>query len=282
MAQYLWSLEKDDSRPFVAVNCGAIPAHLAESELFGHKKGAFTGATESRAGKFESADGGDIFLDELATLSLDLQAKLLRVLSSGDIHPLGHDKPKHVHCRTIAATNENLEEMIKGKSFREDLFFRIKQFSLTLPPLRERREDILDLAQQFLRDKNYREKSFAPSAEKLILEYAWPGNVRELKSAVEVAAVLSDGSAIEAKDLLPHLVQSAPVFEEVLHTNNISDIDEKALEGKFSQVVSEFELKLINFALDKKGSESAAAKYLGIPRSTLGDLRRRLGGLKTK
>jgi DNA-binding NtrC family response regulator len=262
------------------VNCGAIPSHLAESELFGHKKGAFTGATESRAGKFESADGGDIFLDELATLTLDLQAKLLRVLSSGDIYPVGFDKPKHVRCRTIAATNENLEEMIKAKNFREDLFFRIKQFSITLPALRERREDILDLANQFLREKNYREKSFAPSAEKLMLEYSWPGNIRELKSAIEVAAILCDGSQIEAKDLLPHLVQSAPVFEEVVPKNNISEIDEKALEGKFSQVVTEFELKLINFAMEKKGSESAAAKYLGIPRSTLGDLRRRLSGLK--
>lgn len=280
MAQYLWSLENDDSRPFVAVNCGAIPSNLAESELFGHKKGSFTGATEARAGKFESANEGDIFLDELATLSLDIQVKLLRVLSSGDIYPVGHDKAKHITCRTIAATNENLEEMIRDKRFREDLFFRIKQFSITLPPLRERREDILDLANQFLRETHHREKSFAPSAEQLMLEYSWPGNVRELKSAIEVAAVLADGTQIEASDLAPHLVQSSAVYEQVIHTSSAQEIDEKALEGRFSHVVSEFELKLINFALQKKGSESAAAKYLGIPRSTLGDLRRRLNGLK--
>ncbi|UXR63945.1 sigma-54 dependent transcriptional regulator [Bdellovibrio bacteriovorus] len=280
MAQYLWSLENDNSRPFIAVNCGAIPGHLAESELFGHKKGAFTGATETRAGKFESADGGDIFLDELATLSMDLQVKLLRVLSSGDIYPVGQDVGRKVNCRTIAATNENLEELIKEKKFREDLFFRIKNFTVTLPPLRERKEDILDLAQEFLRNGNYRDKHLSPEAENLLLTYSWPGNIRELKSAIEVACVLVDGSEIKPSDLTPHLVQSAPVYEEIIKSTSVAEIDEKALEGRYSHVVSEFELKLIEFALKKKGSESAAAKYLGVPRSTLGDIRRRLQGLK--
>lgn len=280
MAQYLWSLENDDSRPFIAVNCGAIPSHLAESELFGHKKGAFTGATENRAGKFESADGGDLFLDELATLSMDLQVKLLRALSSGDIYPVGQDVGRKVNCRTIAATNENLEELIRDKKFREDLFFRIKKFTITLPALRERKEDILDLANEFLIGSGYREKSFSPQAEDLLLRYSWPGNIRELKSAIEVACVLADGDQIHPGDLTPHLVQSAPVYEEVIKNNPIAEIDEKALEGRYSHVVSEFELKLIDFALKKKGSESAAARYLGIPRSTLGDLRRRLQGIK--
>ncbi|KYG63196.1 hypothetical protein AZI86_15955 [Bdellovibrio bacteriovorus] len=280
MAQYLWSLENDTSRPFIAVNCGAIPSHLAESELFGHKKGAFTGATENRAGKFESADGGDIFLDELATLSLDLQVKLLRVLSSGDIYPVGSDTGRKVNCRTIAATNENLEELIREKKFREDVFFRIKNFTITLPPLRERKEDILDLAQDFLRAGNYGDKHFSKDAEQLLLSYSWPGNIRELKSAIEVASVLVDGHEITAKDLTPHLVQSSPVYEDVIKNASITEIDEKALEGRYSHVVSEFELKLIEFAMQKKGSESAAARYLGIPRSTLGDLRRRLQGIK--
>ena len=280
MAQYLWSLENDSSRPFIAVNCGAIPTHLAESELFGHKKGAFTGATETRAGKFESADGGDIFLDELATLSMDLQAKLLRVLSSGDIYPVGQDTGRKVNCRTIAATNENLEEMIREKKFREDLFFRIKNFTITLPPLRERKEDILDLANEFLRSGNYADKHLSASAEQLLLNYSWPGNIRELKSAIEVACVLSDDNELQPSDLTPHLVQSAPVYENVIKNTSLEEIDEKALEGRYSHVVSEFELKLIEFALKKKGSESAAARYLGIPRSTLGDLRRRLQGIK--
>ncbi len=280
MAQYLWSIENDNSRPFIAVNCGAIPSHLAESELFGHKKGAFTGATEARAGKFESADGGDIFLDELATLNMDIQVKLLRVLSSGDIYPVGSDVGRKVNCRTIAATNENLEELIKEKKFREDLYFRIKNFTITLPPLRERKEDILDLANEFLRNGNYADKYLSPDAEKLLLTYSWPGNIRELKSAIEVASVLVDGNEIKPKDLTPHLVQSSPVYEEVIKNNSVTEIDEVALEGRYSHVVSEFEMKLIDFALKKKGSESAAARYLGIPRSTLGDLRRRLQGIK--
>lgn len=280
MAQYLWSLENDDSRPFIAVNCGAIPSHLAESELFGHKKGAFTGATDTRAGKFESADGGDLFLDELATLSMDIQVKLLRVLSSGDIYPVGQDTGKKVNCRTIAATNENLEELIAEKKFREDLFFRIKKFTITLPPLRERKEDILDLANEFITSGHYRDRSLSPAAEQLLLNYSWPGNIRELKSAIEVACVLSDENEIQPSDLTPHLVQSAPVYEEVIKNNSIAEFDEKALEGRYSHVVSEFELKLIEFALKKKGSESAAARYLGIPRSTLGDIRRRLKGIK--
>ena len=280
MAQYLWSLENDNSRPFIAVNCGAIPSHLAESELFGHKKGAFTGATETRSGKFESADGGDIFLDELATLSQDLQVKLLRVLSSGDIYPVGQDVGRKVNCRTIAATNENLEELIREKKFREDLFFRIKNFTITLPPLRERKEDTLDLAQEFLRGGNYRDKHLSKESEALLLSYSWPGNIRELKSAIEVACVLVDGNEIQPSDLKPHLVQSAPVYEEIIKNNSVTEIDEKALEGQYSHLVAEFELKLIDFALQKKGSESAAARYLGIPRSTLGDLRRRLQSVK--
>ncbi|QDK38663.1 sigma-54 dependent transcriptional regulator [Bdellovibrio sp. NC01] len=280
MAQYLWSLENDSSRPFIAVNCAAIPAQLAESELFGHKKGSFTGATDARQGKFESADGGDLFLDELATLSTDIQTKLLRALSSGDIYPVGSDVGKKVNCRVIAATNENLEEMIREKKFREDLFFRIKNFTITLPPLRERKEDILDLANEFIRANNYRDKSLSKSAEALLLSYSWPGNIRELKSAIDVACVLSDGSEIEASDITPHLVQSAPVYDQVLANNSITEIDERALEGNFKHLVAEFELKLIDFAMQKKGSESSAAKYLGIPRSTLGDLRRKLQGLK--
>jgi DNA-binding NtrC family response regulator len=282
MAQYLWSLENDSSRPFIAVNCAAIPAQMAESELFGHKKGAFTGAVDSRAGKFESADGGDLFLDELATLNMDIQTKLLRALSSGDIYPVGSDVGRKVNCRTIAATNENLEELIKDKKFREDLFFRIKNFTIQLPALRDRKEDILDLANEFISGNNYREKSLSKSAESLLLSYSWPGNIRELKSAIDVACVLSDGNEIEASDLTPHLVQSAPVYDQVITTQSVAEIDERALEGNFSHVVAEFELKLIDFALTKKGSESAAAKYLGIPRSTLGDLRRRLQGLKKK
>lgn len=272
LARYLWSLEGDDSRPLIAVNCGAIPSSLAESELFGHKKGSFTGATEARTGKFEAANGGDLFLDELATLPADIQVKLLRALSTGEITPVGQEKSKKIICRVITATNENLEEMIKAKTFREDLFFRVKQFSLTIPPLRERKEDILDLANQFLAD--YPGKKLSTSAESLLLTYPWPGNVRELKSAMEVAAVLSDDSVIEASDIAPHLQQTeAPVLAKAMPASQ--EFDENALAGNFHHLIREFEGKLIDVAMKKCGTENAAAKFLGVPRSTLGDIRKR-------
>jgi DNA-binding NtrC family response regulator len=275
MARYLWSLENDDSRPFTAVNCGAIPASLAESELFGHKKGAFSGATDQRSGKFESANGGDLFLDELATLSLEIQVKLLRVLATGEVYPVGQDKPKMVQCRVITATNESLEEMIKTKTFREDLFFRVKQFSLTLPPLRERKEDILDLAGEFLRGSGFPDKCLSKSAEQLLLSYGWPGNVRELRTAIEVAAVLSDSTEIQASDLTPHLHQTdAPALAKALPVG--AEPDENSIQGNFNHLLRELEQKLIDVALRKCGSENAAAKFLGIPRSTLSDIRKRL------
>ncbi len=149
-----------------------------------------------------------------------------------------------------------------------------------MPPLRERKEDILDLAEEFLRLGHYPDRHLSEDAKQLLLTYSWPGNIRELKSAIEVASVLVDGNEIKASDIRPHLVQSAPVYEEVIKNNTAVEIDEKALEGRYSHVVSEFEMKLIDFAIQKKGSESAAARYLGIPRSTLGDLRRRLQGIK--
>lgn len=272
LARYLWSLEGDDSRPFIAVNCGAIPATLAESELFGHKKGSFTGATEARTGKFEAANGGDLFLDELATLPMDIQVKLLRALATGEITPVGQEKSKKIICRVITATNENLEEMIKSKTFREDLFFRVKQFSLTIPPLRERKEDILDLANQFL--SSFPGKRLSKSAESLLLTYPWPGNVRELKSAMEVAAVLSDGEEIEQSDIAPHLQQTtAPVLDKALPASQ--EMDENVIAGNYHHLIREFEAKLIDIAMKKCGTENAAAKFLGVPRSTLGDIRKR-------
>jgi DNA-binding NtrC family response regulator len=275
LARFLWSLEDDDARPFVAVNCGAIPANLAESELFGHKRGAFTGATDARQGKFEAASGGDIFLDELATLPLDVQVKLLRVLSTGEITPVGMDKSKKVVCRVITATNENLEEMIKAKTFREDVFFRVKQFTLTIPPLRDRKEDIVDLARQFLSESRFPDKTLAKSTEALLLSYSWPGNVRELRSAIEVAAVLSDGSEILPDDVRPHLqATDTPVLPQAMPAGS-TDFDENLIQGQFKHLMNEFEQKLVDAAMRKCGSENAAAKFLGIPRSTLGDIRKR-------
>lgn len=281
LARYLWSIEGDDSRPFVPVNCGAIMSTLAESELFGHKRGAFSGATDHRTGKFESAHGGDIFLDELATLGSDIQVKLLRVLATGEISPVGQDTVKKVSCRVITATNEDLETMIQAKTFREDLLFRVKQFTLTIPPLRERREDILDLANHFLNESGYRDKRIGGSAQKLLLTYSWPGNVRELKSAIEVAAVFADGSELTAQDIRPQLqTGDQPLLPQALPSAASDEIDPAILEGNFKHLVNEFEQKLIATAMKKAGSEAAAAKFLGVPRSTLGDIRRRSGAQK--
>ena len=220
-----------------------------------------------------AADGRGHLFGRAGDVAARAQVKLLRALSSGDIYPVGQDTPKKVGCRVIAATNENLEELIQAKSFREDLLFRVKQFTLTLPPLRERREDILDLARSFLNAQNYADKKLSKDAEQLLLTYAWPGNVRELKSAVEVAAVMADSSEIQVSDIKPQLMQAVtPQVAQAIPQG----IDEATLEGNFSHLVREFERKLIDTALAKKGSEVAAAKYLGIPRSTLGDIRRRL------
>ncbi|TNE95830.1 MAG: sigma-54-dependent Fis family transcriptional regulator [Deltaproteobacteria bacterium] len=274
LARYLWSLEGDDSRPFIAVNCGAIPSSLAESELFGHRKGSFSGAIDHRQGKFESAHGGDLFLDELATLSMEVQVKLLRALANGEISPVGQDNAKKVSCRVITATNENLEDMIKDKTFREDLFFRVKQFCLTIPPLRERKEDILDLTSMFLRESQFPDKTLSSDAEKLLLNYSWPGNVRELKSAIEVAAILSDSSEIQESDITPHLQTEVKLLDKAISSNH--EINEDAIKGNFNHLIREFERKLIETAINKCGSDTAAAKFLGIPRSTLGDIKKRL------
>lgn len=271
MAQFLWSLEDDDSRPFVPVNCGAITSTLAESELFGHKKGAFSGATENRIGKFEEADDGDIFLDEIATLPQDIQNKLLRTLNNGEITPLGQNLPKKVNCRVIAATNESLEEMVKSKMFREDILFRLKKFTITVPPLRERKEDIPDLVQQFLAAKGFESKSLTKEAIKFCVNYQWPGNVRELQSTIHAAALFSGENEIRSTDIESQLESGtspeAPPLQNALPSP--LNLDEDMIHGNFNRLAREFEQRLVKYALTKSESDAGAAKLLGLPRSTL-------------
>jgi DNA-binding NtrC family response regulator len=195
--------EEQSSRPFVAVNCGAISPHLFESELFGHKKGSFTGATEDKMGLFQLASGGDIFLDEIGELPLNLQVKLLRVLQEKVILPVGHTKPIAVDVRIIAATNQNLELMVKNKSFREDLYYRLGALRIFSPALRERNEDILFLAKQFAA-RRHPKTNFSAEAKDLLLKHSWPGNIRELQNAIERACIdaeLGKRFTVEAKDL---------------------------------------------------------------------------------
>ena len=212
----------DGPGPFVVVNCAAIPKELMESEFFGHEKGSFTGAHSRHIGKFEQADGGTIFLDEVGELDLGLQAKLLRALQNREITRVGGNETIRFQCRVISATNKDILQMVADGTFREDLYYRLFQFPVQLPPLRERGQDVLLLAHDFLKrygqeHPEFKAKRFSPEATRAILGHAWPGNVRELKNAVERAILISDGEAIEVADLLLDGLNAVAPWTERTH-----------------------------------------------------------------
>ena len=191
------------SGPFVTLNCAAVPAELIESELFGHEKGSFTGAAGRHIGKFEQADQGTIFLDEIGDMPLPMQAKLLRVLEEGEIERIGGDKPISVNVRVLVATHRNLETLVRDGKFRQDLFHRVYVFPLTLPPLRERREDIPALVEHFsaqvCAQNNWKPMIFTPEAIQALSAYGWPGNVRELRNVVERLMLLATADQVTAQ-----------------------------------------------------------------------------------
>jgi DNA-binding NtrC family response regulator len=237
--------------PFVAVDCGAIPEGLVESELFGHEKGAFTGASSRTNGRFERADGGTLFMDEIASLPLASQVKLLRALQEKTIERLGGNKSIPVNIRLIAATNTDLEEAVAEKLFREDLYYRLNIVKIKLPPLRERKSDIPLLAEHFIekhRTKvNSSVKAISKEAMKALMDYSWPGNVRELENAIEHGMIMAKDSDLRLPDL--------PPLEE--GQKGVSRLDEA-------------ERNLILKAIkDAGGNKYKAAKLLGIPRSSL-------------
>ncbi|MEM7828254.1 MAG: sigma-54 dependent transcriptional regulator, partial [Candidatus Aenigmatarchaeota archaeon] len=205
VAKQIHRMSKRSGEPFITVNCAAIPATLLESELFGHEKGAFTGANRKKKGLFELADGGTIFLDEIGDLNIDLQGKLLRAIEEKAIMPLGSERKIHVDVRIIAATNRNLAEAIKQSKFREDLYYRLNVFPIFIPPLRERRDDILPLAAHFLekysRKHGKQISGFKKEAQQVLLSYSWPGNVRELENFVERAVILEESETISPESL---------------------------------------------------------------------------------
>jgi transcriptional regulator with GAF, ATPase, and Fis domain len=205
------SLRKE--KKLVTVNCGAIPEGILESELFGHEKGSFTGAVDSRRGYFEIADGGTLFLDELAEMPLTTQVKLLRVLESGEFMRLGSEKVTKVDVRLIAATNKDLQREVDNNNFRKDLYFRLKAVTLSIPPLRERREDISSLIDKFISElpqrNNVTKLTISSDAADLLINYYWPGNVRELKNVIGSAAALSKNTELQREDFL-HLLSAAP------------------------------------------------------------------------
>ena len=249
--------------PFVTLNCGAIPASLMEAELFGHSKGAFTGAEQDRKGKFETADGGTLFLDEIGEVPLELQPKLLRVLESGAVDRLGEDEPVQVDVRIVAATHRDLEAMVQEGSFRRDLFYRLSVVPVAIPPLRERREDIPLLAAHFLgrmaRQTGRGGLEFDPATLDLLESYDWPGNVRELENVIERMVVLSRDDRL-ATDGVPSGIRSTG--ESVAGARFRLPPEGVNLE--------ELEIDLIRQALElEEGNQTRAAKRLGLTRNTL-------------
>jgi DNA-binding NtrC family response regulator len=224
--------------PFVVVNCAAIPRDLMESEFFGHEKGSFTGAYARKIGKFEQADNGTIFLDEIGELDLDLQAKLLRALQNREIQRVGGNDTIEFDARVICATNRDVIPMIREGKFREDLYYRLFQYPISLPPLRERGQDILVLGKHFLKEyikdrPEFRGRRLSPAARRAIVEYSWPGNVRELKSAVERAILISDDEEIQPSDLMIHSQSAISPWNERMTLAQAADGDSRAAQLAF-------------------------------------------------
>src|SRR5438105_1931867 len=244
------------SGPLVKVNCAAIPETLLESELFGHEKGSFTGAVAQRIGRFELANGGTIFLDEIAEMSPQLQAKLLRVTQDGRFQRIGSNTEIQTNARILAASNRNLEEEVKQHRFREDLFYRLNVIELNIPPLRERRQDILPLATQFIREFTEGRARFSAPVAECLERYSWPGNVRELRNAMERASLLSSGELIVPEHLPARVCGAA---------------DERpSLNPAEAQRLEAIECQAISQALRKHDfNRTETAKHLGISRRAL-------------
>jgi two-component system response regulator HydG len=259
------------SKPFVAVNCAAIPETILEAELFGYEKGAFTGATSRREGRFESATGGTLFLDEIGEIPMHLQVKLLRVLQEGEIERLGAGgKPTRIDIRLVAATNKDLHKAVKEGRFREDLYYRLNVISLTIPPLRDRRDDIPLLAEHFI--QVYREKNGKQivgcqrRALELLCDYGWPGNVRELENAIERAVVLTRNTSIMEDDL-PREVREA---SHAAALGSSSSGGARVLSFPIGTPLEEVERQAIHETLrHTKGDKRLAAQLLGIATRTI-------------
>ncbi|MCC6856949.1 MAG: sigma-54-dependent Fis family transcriptional regulator [Bryobacterales bacterium] len=251
------------SRPFVTINCGAIPKELLESELFGYTRGAFSGAYAAKPGRIEMADGGTLFLDEVGELPLDMQVKLLRLLQHGEVDKIGSTSTQVVDVRVIAATHRNLQAMIEDGAFREDLYYRLAVVPLELPPLRERREDIPELVQHLFRRVKERHDvaslRLSPRAAGRFASYRWPGNIRELENVIERMVVLASGDEITEADLPPELQAPAPAQGSFLIEMPEHGISLEAVERE-----------LLVRALEKfNGNQTQAARYLDISRRTL-------------
>jgi nitrogen regulation protein NR(I) len=284
VARAIYHHSHRSAQPFLAVNCAAIPEQLLESELFGHERGAFTGATLQRIGKFEQCHRGTIFLDEIGDMTPATQTKILRVLQSGAFERVGGNQPIRVDVRVIAATNKPLEQAVAARQFREDLFYRLNVVRIHIPPLRERREDIPLLVNYFLkkmaRDQQRPPKSVAANAIKALEKYHWPGNVRELENAIHRAHVMAKGDAILTGDLPPEVTGQAGAGAPIPSAaSNVAATDAAALTRQLFQwarrdpklkIIPAVERELVIQALKESGDNQVqAAKLLGITRATL-------------
>jgi len=277
VARFIHACSRRASHPFIAVNCGAIPAELLESEMFGHERGAFTGAVGARMGMFQLANGGSIFLDEVGEMSPPLQVKLLRVLQEREIRPVGADRAVRVDVRVIAATNKELTVEVEKGRFREDLYYRLQVIPITMPPLRERRSDIPLLVAHFLEKHNAKRPTqparISDEAMVYLWEYDWPGNVRELENLVERMVVLSEDGKVGVENLPPNI--RSFISDKKIPRPQLTE------EGiDLNAAVEEFEYRLIDEALRRtKGNKQAAARLLGLKRTTLVAKLRRKSGL---
>jgi nitrogen regulation protein NR(I) len=294
VARAIYHHSERADQPFLAINCAAIPENLLESELFGHERGAFTGATAQRIGKFEQCNRGTIFLDEIGDMTPATQTKILRVLQSGTFERVGGNQPIRVDVRVIAATNKALEEAVASKQFREDLFYRLNVVRIHLPPLRERREDIRLLVNYFLRKLGPKPKSISPDALRILEQYHWPGNVRELENAIQRALVVGKGNAILLSDLPPEVSGRAAAAPALTGGPAAAPTAAAAMDvaslarALFHCARKESKLKLIpavereliiQALVETSGNQVQAARLLGITRATL---RKRIEKFKIK
>jgi transcriptional regulator with PAS, ATPase and Fis domain len=261
--------------PFIPVNCAAIPGEIVESELFGHKRGAFTGAVKDRVGKFQAADEGTIFLDEIGDMSLDVQAKILRVLEERTVTPVGGNKSAAVDVRIISATNKNIQKAVAESGFREDLYYRLNVVPLTLPPLRQRKEDIADLVRFFIHKFTHKDAQIAASEELIdhLTVQPWPGNVRELRNLVERMLIFKQGNTLDLDTLPAEL--ACPALETNtddwigLHARKVVD-SEADLHSVLEHVSRQIEIETIHLALRQcRANISSVAGVLGLSRQSI-------------
>ena len=265
VARRIHDLSPRANMPFVPVNCGALAEHLVESELFGHGKGAYTGAEKSRKGLIEVANGGTLFLDEFGELDKSMQVKLLRFLESGEVRRVGENDAFHVDVRVVCATNRNIQKMVAEGTFREDLYFRINTFEIPLPPLRERKDDIPELSRtliaRYLKRREIPDSILSAESIAILKMHDWPGNVRELANALERALIMSDGVTIRPEDLPSHLQRYSAVPTASAET---------VMMPSSPKTLREIEMDIIYKALDKyQGDKPKAAAELGIALKTL-------------